>query len=189
MTTPDVTAPYERAAANFRQVLANISKDDLDTQSPCQSWKVQDVITHLVEGGDFFVTSVGGEASGAGARAVADDHEAAFNATSERILNAFNQPGALDKEVDLPFGRMPASVLVGIATTDTFTHAWDIARATGQPTDLDPEFAGELLARAKSPITDDVRGPDGTTLFGPEQHAPEGAPAADQLAAFLGRVV
>ena len=185
----EVTAPYERAVANFRQVLANISKDDLDTQSPCQSWKVQDVVTHLVEGSDFFVTSVGGEASGAGADAVAGDYEAAFNGAADRTLNAFKQPGALDREVDLPFGRMPATALVGIATTDTFTHAWDIARATGQPTDLDPEFAAQLLERAKLTITDAVRGPDGTTLFGPEQHAPDGAPVADQLAAFLGRVV
>jgi uncharacterized protein (TIGR03086 family) len=185
----EVTAPYERAVENFRQVLANISKEDLEKQTPCQSWKVQDVISHLVEGADFFVSSVGGEASGAGADAGASDYEAAFNDTSERILNAFNQPGALDKEVDLPFGRVPASFLVGIATTDTFTHAWDIARATGQSTDIDPEFAAELLERAKATIPESVRGDDGTTLFGPEQHAPEGAPVADQLAAFLGRVV
>ncbi len=82
---------------------------------------------------------------------------------------------------------MPATALVGIATTDTFTHAWDVAKATGQSTDLDGEFAGDLLERAKSMMGDAVRGPDGSAMFGPEQRAPEGGSNADQLAAFLGR--
>jgi hypothetical protein len=38
-------------------------------------------------------------------------------------------------------------------------------------------------------ITDQFRGPDGQAPFGPEAAAPDGASAADQLAAFLGRTV
>ncbi|MDP1792849.1 MAG: TIGR03086 family metal-binding protein [Acidimicrobiales bacterium] len=181
----DATATYERAIATFKQVTANLTADDLDKQSPCASWKVRDVIDHLVQGADFFVPSVGGDASGP----IEGDPNARFDAASQRILDAFNQPGALDNEVDLPFGRMPASVLVGIATTDTFTHAWDVAKATGQSTDLDPEFATELLARAQTTIPDAMRGEDGVAMFGPKREAPAGASTADQLAAFLGREV
>ncbi|MBA2607345.1 MAG: TIGR03086 family protein [Actinobacteria bacterium] len=183
----EATASYERAIATFRQVLSNVSKEDLDKQSPCAPWKVRDVVSHLIVGGDFFVTSVGGEATGGGGNVADDDYEAAFESAANRTLAAFNQPGALDKTVDLPFGQMPATALVGIATTDTFTHAWDIAKATGQSTDLDGEFAGELLERAKTTIPDTARGADGSALFGPEQQAPAGASNADQLAAFLGR--
>lgn len=183
----EATATYERAIANFKQVLANVSKDDLDKQSPCASWKVRDVITHLLQGGDFFVPAVGGEV--VSNEVVDGDYEAAFDASSQHILDAFNQPGALDKMVDLPFGTMPASVLVGIATTDTFTHAWDIAKATGQSTDLDAEFAAQLLERAQSSIPDAMRGDDGVAMFGPKREAPAGATVADQLAAFLGRSV
>jgi len=183
----EITAPYERAVANFRQVLANISKEDLDKQTPCESWKVRDVVQHLVDGEEFFVASVGGTPAAGGP--IDGDCAAAFDAASGRILDAFSQPGALDKEVDLPFGRMPASVLVGIATTDTFTHAWDVAKATGQSTDLDGEFASELLARAQSSIPDAMRGDDGVAMFGPRREAPDGASVADQLAAFLGRNV
>lgn len=182
----DATATYERAIATFKQVLANVSEDDLDKQSPCASWKVRDVVQHLVDGGDFFIPAVGGTAPGIGA---ADDCVAAFDKTSASILDAFNQPGALEGMVDLPFGKMPGSVLVGVATTDTFTHAWDIAKATGQSTDLDPDFAAELLERAKMTIPDQMRGEDGVAMFGPKNEAPAGASAADQLAAFLGRKV
>lgn len=182
----DATATYERAIATFKQVLANVSEADLDKQSPCASWKVRDVVAHLVEGSDFFVPAVGGEAPGLSA---GDDCVAAFDTSSAAILAAFNEPGALDTMVDLPFGKMPGSVLVGIATTDTFTHAWDIAKATGQSTDLDPEFAAELLARAQVSIPDQMRGEDGVAMFGPKREAPAGASVADQLAAFLGREV
>ncbi len=184
----EATANYERAIAAFRQVLANVSKEDLDKQSPCASWKVRDVVQHLVDGGDFFVTSAGSEAPGK-ATVADDNYQSAFDGASSEILAAFNQPGALDKMVDLPFGTMPAAALVGIATTDTFMHAWDIAKATGQSTDLDPEFAGEVLGRAQKMIPDEMRGADGAAMFGPKREAPDGAPAADQLAAFLGREV
>ncbi len=96
----------------------------------------------------------------------------------------------MDKTVDLPWGQMPGGAFMGLATTDIFTHSWDLARATGQSTDLDPELAAQLLAGSKASIQDAFRGPDGSGApFGPQQQAPDGATTADQLAAFLGRVV
>ena len=75
------------------------------------------------------------------------------------------------------------------ATTDTFTHGWDLARALGQSTDLAPDLAAGLLAGAKMAIPPSFRGEEGKAAFGAEQTAPDGACAADQLAAFLGRTV
>ncbi len=77
---------------------------------------------------------------------------------------------------------------MSLATTDTLTHAWDLAKATGQNTDLAPDLAEQLLAGARVAISDDVRG-DEPMPFGKEQPCPEGASAADRLAAFLGRTI
>jgi uncharacterized protein (TIGR03086 family) len=77
---------------------------------------------------------------------------------------------------------------MGLAMTDTFTHAWDVAKATGQDTDLAPELAAQLLEASKMMIQPAFRSEEGT-VFGPEQTAPDGASTADQLAAFLGRKV
>jgi uncharacterized protein (TIGR03086 family) len=74
-----------------------------------------------------------------------------------------------------------------LRTTDVLTHAWDIAKATGQSTDLDPELAAEALEASRMRIQPAFRGPG--RPFAAEQPAPEGAPVADQLAAFLGRTV
>jgi uncharacterized protein (TIGR03086 family) len=89
----------------------------------------------------------------------------------------------------LPFAELPGAVFVNIATTDTFTHGWDLARATGQSTDLDPELAATLLEFARAFLSDALRGSDGTAPFGAQVEAPPGASPADELAAFLGRQV
>jgi uncharacterized protein (TIGR03086 family) len=77
---------------------------------------------------------------------------------------------------------------MGIVTTDTFAHTWDLARATGQSTDLDPELAASLLAQSRQSVQDEYRSEDGA-MFGLEQTAPDGSTVADELAAFLGRRV
>lgn len=89
----------------------------------------------------------------------------------------------------MPFGELPAGMYLGLATNDVFTHGWDLAKATGQQTDLDPDMAAELLAAMEAGLPDARRGPDGVAPFGPKQSAPQGAGAADRLAAFLGRIV
>ena len=55
----------------------------------------------------------------------------------------------MEKILTLPFGEMPGAAFVGIAATDTFTHGWDVAKATGQKTDLDPDLAAQMLAGAR----------------------------------------
>ena len=73
------------------------------------------------------------------------------------------------------------SVCVWIAAGDIFTHGWDLAKATGQPTDLEPELAAALLARVMQMLPDSMRGPEGRAPFGPRVEVAELAPAADRL--------
>ncbi len=102
---------------------------------------------------------------------------------------AFGADGALAKTTRLPFGEFPGTVLRDLATMEQFTHDWDLARATGRPADLDPGPAAGLLSQARFAVADAYRGLDGQALFGPAREAPAGARPADQLAAFLSRVV
>jgi uncharacterized protein (TIGR03086 family) len=77
---------------------------------------------------------------------------------------------------------------MGLAPTDIFTHAWDLAKATGQSTDLNPELAAALLPQVEASIPDMFRGAEGSGMpFGAKQEAPAGATNADKIAAFLGR--
>ncbi|MDP9465469.1 MAG: TIGR03086 family metal-binding protein [Actinomycetota bacterium] len=180
--------PLEQAIASTRAVLSGVQPEKLTSATPCASWKVADVINHIVGGQHFFAASVNGQPPAGDAPNFAEgDFMSAFDQGTAASLGAFSADGAMDRIVHLPFGDMPGSAFAGIAATDTFVHGWDVAKATGQSTDLAPDLAAALLEGARGFVSDSFRGPDGQALFGPEQVAPAGSTNADQLAAFLGR--
>ena len=183
-----VTENLERAFASTRTVLSNVKTDQLDDPTPCRSWKVRDLVNHIVGGAHWFGAST--EAGEGAATPEQDwtegDMVASFDEGATRAVAAFGAPGAQEKIVKLPFGEFPGAVYMGLATTDTFTHGWDLAKATGQSTDLDPELAEQILQAAQLLVPDQFRG-DEPLPFGPKVEPPAGAGAADQLAAFMGR--
>jgi uncharacterized protein (TIGR03086 family) len=86
----------------------------------------------------------------------------------------------------LPIGELPGTAFIELRTSDLLTHAWDLAIATGQPTDLDPELAEYVLAFSKQMMSRPGLRGDGHP-FGEEQPCGDECPAADRVAAFLGR--
>jgi uncharacterized protein (TIGR03086 family) len=178
-----------QAMASTGAVLAGVSKDQLDETTPCASWQVRELINHVVGGATYFaVTAETGEAPAREDEPdfCDGDFMAEFKTGAARAVKAFDADGVMDKTLKLPFAELPGGVFVNIATSDTFTHGWDLAKATGQSTDLNPELA-ELLAIVQALLPDAMRGPDTQAPFGPQVEAPAGANAADRLAAFLGR--
>ena len=180
------------AFALTRNVLANVQPEQLDNPTPCVSWDVRRLVNHIVGGSHWFaITTNSGAAPEVDTSADTDytqgDMLASYDDGIAAALAAFESPGAQEKMVQLPFGEFPGAKFMGLATIDQFTHGWDLARATGQDTNLAPEMAEQLLATCRVAIPDQFRGPDGQAPFGPEATPPEGASAADRLAAFLGR--
>jgi uncharacterized protein (TIGR03086 family) len=137
--------------------------------------------SHLAETGEMAATDDNGPDYAGG------DFQAEFAAAAARVIAAFSAPGAMDKIMRMPFGGIPGSVCVWIASGDIFTHGWDLAKATGQPADLEPEYAARLLAQIEQLLPGSMRGADGEAPFGPVVEADAAAPAADRLAAFTGR--
>ncbi len=77
--------------------------------------------------------------------------------------------------------------LVGITVADELAvHGWDVARATGQPYDCEPdllEAARSFLVQFASP--DAPAGPD--VPFGPSRELPPSAPLLSRVVALAGR--
>ena len=158
--------------------------------TPCASWDVSGLINHMVNGNQFFAAGMNGQPPSADeVDHCQGDFCGAFDQATSQFVAACQTEGALEKMVAMPFGEMPGAAVMGLAMTDTFTHAWDLAKATGQSTDLAPELASQLLAQSKQMIQPAFRGEDGAAPFAQEQACADGACAADQLAAFLGREV
>jgi uncharacterized protein (TIGR03086 family) len=180
-----------KSFASTRGVLANVTPEQLEGDAtPCASWSVKELVDHIINGTTFFAgTAETGTppAEDAYPGFTSEGLLEAFDAGSSRAVRAFEADGTMERMMHLPFGELPGSVFVNIACGDTFTHGWDLAKATGQSTDLDPVVAAQILEIARPLLSETLRGPEGQAPFGPVQAAPAGACAADQLAAFMGR--
>lgn len=180
----DPLTAHQRAQDAFASVLANVRQEQLDSPTPCQGWKVRDLVDHVIAGN---TRMAGGEAKPSGAATGVDELIEAHSESARDAQERFAAPDGLTRMMDMPFGLVPGGVVIGLRTTDAITHAWDLAKATGQPTDVDPQLAERMLAVSRERIQPAFRG-EGRP-FGAEQPCDEGRPAADRLAAFLGRAV
>lgn len=184
------TGQLSRAFASTRAVLATVGPDRLGAATPCGAWDVRALINHFVGSARWGALAVLGGGAGGGNEDHGDgDFLARYDDTIEVTLAAFGSAGVLGRTIALPFGEFTGADLMSMVTRDQFTHGWDLARALGQDTDLDPALADELLVQARVEVVDAYRGPEGEAFFGPALAAPAGACPADLLAAFLGRAV
>ena len=183
--------PVETLALAFDEAVAVLSKvttDQWSLPSPCSQWDVRGVAQHMTQGALMVADCVAGKAFvPTQDDVVGADPTAALRAAGDAALAAFRaDPSVLGKQVTLPFGVLPGAAVASIFTNDEFAHAWDIAKATGQDTNLNPAMAEGCLAGARQFITPDLREHG---LFAAEVAAPSTANAADRLAAFMGRAV
>jgi uncharacterized protein (TIGR03086 family) len=186
------TEILERATASTAAILSNVSPDQYDDATPCSEWTVRDLINHFIGALHYYAaTGASGVApdGGGGTDFTAGDVNAAYAEGVASALSAFSADGALERPMTLPFGEVPGQLAMTLAATDAFAHGWDLAVSTGQPTNLDPDLAEQMLATATSFLPDAMRSTDPGATFGPISDVADDAPAADRLAAFLGRRV
>jgi uncharacterized protein (TIGR03086 family) len=171
-------------------IIANVPADRWSSQSPCSEWDVRAVANHLIGGAMVISASVRGQEIDLGPLAGdlgGADPAAIFRAAADDALAAFNaDPSVLGRTVKLPFGEYPGAEVANLFTNDFFGHAWDIAKGSGQSTDIAPAMAEAVLADLRGYITADLRTPG---MYDAERPAPADAPAADRMAAFMGRQV
>jgi uncharacterized protein (TIGR03086 family) len=177
----------DRAFTSTSSILAKVQPDQLTAPTPCASWDVRALIGHFTGSARWAAATI------SGAEPVTGDADGDFVAGYElsiRVaLSAFGADGARERTCSLPFGEFTGLELMALCAREQFIHGWDLARAIGLPSDLDPDLADELLTEARGAGLDAFRGPDGVAFFGAARLAPAGAGAADRLAAFLGRTV
>jgi uncharacterized protein (TIGR03086 family) len=180
---------YETAIATFRQVLAGVAPGQITSATPCASFDVAQLIDHTI-GTQHMVTDALQDKpfNMTGVEVAHGEQGEAFDRAAADAVAELHRDGAIDKTVTLPFGTFSGEKLMGLAVLDTFQHAWDLAKATGQDTDLNAELAESLMELAVAHMAHAPRGEE-PAPYGPEQTAPAGSPAADRLAAFLGRIV
>ncbi len=176
-----------------KRVVAGIEPDQLTNATPCVDWDVHALLNHITGGATMFAECVqnGSISDDEMGRLmttdlVEGDYRQAFGAAADRATAAFDAPGALDRTVKLPFGEMPAGVALQIAIFDVATHALDLAVATSQRQELDPEVLQAAWDSAQSMLTPELRA---AGLFAAPREVATDAPLAERLLAFAGRTV
>ncbi len=185
--THDPIALFDAPAAQADRVVAAVRDDQLADPTPCTDWRVRDVINHVVTGNLLFAAIVAGTPRPDRSRDhLGDDPLAAFRDSVAQLSEAFAKHDVLSGTYATPVGEGPGALLVHLRFNELMAHSWDIAKATGQSTDFDPELVAQSQAIfAAVPVL--PRG-DGKP-FRDAQPVPPGATDADRLAAFLGRQV
>ena len=184
----DLVEALGRALDQTGRVIAGVKSDQAALPTPCQSWDVRALVNHIVHDVRGFVENAKGGAFRQGHDdIIGDDWIDAYGAAAADLLVVWERPGATEATITLPFGEFPATWRVGQQITDLVVHAWDVATATGQTTDLEPELGQIALDWGRENLKPSFRGDElSGRAFGLEVPVPDDAPLHDRLAGFFG---
>jgi len=180
---------FLRAIDQTGRIVAGVKPDQLGLPTPCQEWDLRALLNHTVGAAQMFSQAARGEPfdrARFGRDLIGDDPAAAYDQAAGEVRVAVGKPGVLEQMWTMPFGTVPGAMAIAIATVEAEQHGWDVAKATAQIADFDPELAEAALANARMMPPDQARQ---RGVFGPEVECSPGAPIHDRLAAFLGRQV
>ena len=177
---------FDRAVEKTRPVVAGISRDQLDGDTPCTEWSVRDLLNHLIGQYESVGTGAAGETPTGERDYTSSDHVAAFDGARARARAAFAAPGAMEKTFKMPWGDTPGQALLGLVIADTVVHGIDLARATGQQIATPDDVAEAVYGMTSGMMEPKGKFPRAGS-FAPPIEVPEDAPIQDKMLAYLGR--
>jgi len=162
----------------FRDLLGKVQDDQWDDPTPSDAWNVRQLVNHVIQGNRWVERNVTKE----GAEFPQDDFVGDRDPVDAFDSSYRDLQTAIDAAVDE--GRLN-EWYVGTRTSEFMIHGWDLAKATGQDTNIAPELNQSLLTAFREGFAAYDRGKDG--LYKDEVPVPDTLPAADRFAAFLGK--
>ncbi len=173
---------YGAISDGFTALVAGTA--DWSAPAPVEGWLARDVVWHLV---DWLpgLLSAGASVQLPLRDPASTDPTRDWAALDVEVRSLLSQP----EVVNSPFAHPQAGTMtLGAAidmlyTPDVFMHSWDLARATGQPITLDPDYAGGLLAGMEG-IEEILRS---SGHYGARVSVPDDADVQTSLIAFIGR--
>jgi uncharacterized protein (TIGR03086 family) len=161
---------YIKGLFCFDAVVQRTDPARWDDQSPCEQWTARGVVDHNARicfmiaemaRGNPAVRPEGAVERGRPAPSrdgfvlaphlaqlfvrAADNPVTVWNRMRDDVLEALDRPGALETEARSPWGHRTVDEFLGLAFYDPLVHAWDLAKAVGQPPVLDAQLAQRAL--------------------------------------------
>ena len=189
-------ADFDRCLDAFTLLVEGVRPEQWHAPTPCAEWDVRQLMDHVTTGNRMFAALAEGarpegmsgmlELRARVAPGPDEDPVEAFRESGRQLLEVFSDPEFPDGTYVTPIGERSGDFMIQMRITETLTHGWDLARATGQTPAFPEAIAEQTLAGMRLTLAGRPRDPRG---FGTEQPVPADAPALDRLAGFVGRTV
>jgi uncharacterized protein (TIGR03086 family) len=176
---------YFDALAWVSERMTETKARQLDARTPCEDFDVRRLMGHLLGTAHRGLGTAQRVSTRHIPHVITDVPDAALAATyatlATSIRQAWSQVIAAD-QLTAPWGLCTALEAARGFTVETVTHGWDLAVATGQPSDAPKGIAERCLVYAASVIPDRLRG----VMYSDPIVSAEDCSATEQLAHLLG---
>jgi uncharacterized protein (TIGR03086 family) len=174
-------------------LVERVDDAQLDAPAPCRGYAVGDLLDHIGGLAVAFADAAGKE-QGANATQppegsrghLAPDWRTRIPADLLALGDAWSTAEAWEGDTTIAGMSMPAAVVGAVGLNEVVTHAWDLARAVGQPFEADRESiigCMEFIGPMSEPGAEAGRGP----MFGPVVATTPDASPFERLIALNGR--
>lgn len=178
--------PQTRIVARLAE---GVRDEQLADPTPCPDYAVRNLLGHLaglaVAFRDAARKDLGPTTDTPPTAAVPDigpDWRAALPKALDELADAWRDPAAWTGMTRAGGVDLPAAVTAAVAVDELVIHAWDLARATGQPYEPDPAALQASHTFLQASVDD-----NGNGIFGPVIPTPPEAPLLDRAVGLSGR--
>lgn len=189
MSHPDLTPAADRLAA----LVQGVADDQLGGVTPCPAYTLGDLLEHVGGLAMAFTAAarkedLPGSAQGPSGDASRLEVGWRIRVSSDlhALAEAWRDPTAWTGMASAGGLELPGEIAGLVALDELVLHGWDVARASGQPFDVDPAALGavhEFVAGFSAPGQEGSR----EGLFGPVVPVPDEAPLLDRVVGLAGR--
>jgi uncharacterized protein (TIGR03086 family) len=143
----DLIDRFVLSSTEFQEKLRRVRPDQWASPTPCTEWNVRDLVNHMAQGNRNYVMLLEGGTRAEFLRmrevdALGADPVTAYARSVRDCAAAFATPGALQRVLDYPLGRVTGRQALAVRITDSTVHTWDLARAIGVDETLDAGLVG-----------------------------------------------
>jgi uncharacterized protein (TIGR03086 family) len=189
MTSVDL----EPAARRMADLVGDVPDELLDAPTPCPAYTLGDLVEHVGGAAAAFTGAAAkdlGDATSHGpsgdASRLSDDWRNRIPRDLAGLAEAWRDPAGWTGMTKAGGVDLPGEVAGLVALDELVIHGWDVARATGQPYEVDAgslEAVHGFVAQFSEPGMEEAR----AGLFGPVVEVPENAPLLDRVIGLTGR--
>jgi uncharacterized protein (TIGR03086 family) len=181
----------EPAAQRLCDLVTNVPNDALDNPTPC-GYSVGTLLDHLATFAIVFTEAANKDVArtmpppAPDARRLDADWRTAIPRDLRGLADAWSHPEAWTGTTKIRGMEFPGEAAGTIALDEVILHSWDLARATGQAYDPDPQWLDALMGFLNHMAEPGMIGAR-EGLFGPVLAVPDDAPQFDRVLGLAGR--